>query len=138
MLGKMMEWLKKWAVVADLLKIALEKGKDIVTALPTTVRDYLKQTWMLWLVIAAALFVYQGDLAQFAVILYILAPIAAVLLILERVLDPKAGWGLFPGLDLSEAFKQAMSTPLSCALVILGMCGVMISLLVCSALIIRP
>lgn len=132
---KMKGWLQNLAVVADLFIVAYEKIKGLVLGLPVTVKDYLKKTRILWMVIVAAL-VFYGDYSQFAVLLFLAAPVAAVLLIADLVFDSRRGWGLFPGLDLDAIIKEAISTPLSCALIFLGLCGLMIAVLVCTALVI--
>ncbi len=138
MFAKIMEWLKNLTLVPELFKTLAEKGKEVLAGLSSAFTDYLKRTWALWAVIIATVFVYGVKLAPFKQILYLLAPVAAILLVVERILDAKAGWGLFPGLDLDEAFKRAIATPLSCALVILGLCAVMVSILICAALVITP
>ena len=49
---KMKGWLQNLAVVADLFIVAYEKIKGLVLGLPVTVKDYLKKTWILWMVIS--------------------------------------------------------------------------------------
>lgn len=136
--GTVVEWLKKAPVLLDLLMSCMVKGKAVLAATPAAIKDYLKKTWILWAVIICAVFLYGGDISQFAFILLLLAPVAAVLLVAERVFDPREGWGLFPGLDLQKVITMAMSTPLSCALIFLGMSGLLVSLLICAAMVIRP
>lgn len=136
MFAKIMEWLKNLTLVTELFKTLTKKGKEVLAGLPSAFTDYLKKTWILWAVIITTVFVYGVKLAPFKPIMFLLAPLACVLLVAERILDAKEGWGIFPGLDLNEAFKRAIATPLSCALVILGLCAVMVSILVCAAFVI--
>jgi len=89
-----------------------------------TLKDYLRKTWVLWLVIIATLLFYRGDSAQFAVLLYLCGPIAAVLLVTDLILDKRVGWGLFPGLDLGVIFFRGTRTAISCAIMFLGICYV--------------
>jgi len=138
MFEKIVEGLKKLTVITDLFAAMWAKGKDLLASLPASFRDYLKKTWMLWAVIGSTVLVYGGNLSQFKMILVILAPIALILLVVERILDAKEGWGLFPDFDFTAAFKQATSTPLSAALVILGFFAVLVTILICAAMVLVP
>lgn len=137
MFTKIMEYLQKVTVLIDLVKTLFDKGKGFLAGLPSSTQAYLKKTWILWAVIVGAVLLYKGDLSQFAVLLFLMAPVAAVLLIAEKVLDPREGWGLFPELDLKAIIGKSLGTSLSCALMFLGLCGLLISLLVCTAMVMK-
>lgn len=78
--------------------------------------DYLKRTWLLFLVILAGMLIF-GDAAQLAVTVYRLSAVALVLLVSDLMLDCREKWGIFPTLDLDAGITQALSQPLSAAVV---------------------
>jgi len=90
--------------------------------------DYLKRTWMLLLIIIAGMVIF-GDAAQLAVTIYRLSAIALVLLLVDIVLDNRDRWGLFPTLDMDEAIRRGLTTPLSAAIVIAAVVALLISIL---------
>jgi hypothetical protein len=109
--------------------------------------DYLKSTWVLLLIIVAALLIF-GDGAQLAVTIYRLASVALVLLLADAILDNREKWGLFPTLDLDKAIDVAIRgdfdeslgimpgseiprrpNPVACSLIFLGVVILLVSIL---------
>ena len=88
--------------------------------MPTKILDWLKRTWLLLGIVSAAMVIF-GDNAQLAVTIYTLSTVALVLLLTDFLFDTRAGWGIFPTLDLDSALKRAILTPIGSALVWIGM-----------------
>lgn len=99
---------------------------------------YVRKTWVLWTVIVGALKLYHWKMGQFVTLLYLLAPVAAVMLVAERILDPRDGWGLFPDFNLQIVIRRGQMTPLSCAVMWLGLCLVMSTIIIAAAMLSRP
>jgi len=80
-------------------------------------KNFLKKYWALLAVIAAALFVFNGNTDQFALQLYALSTVAVVLVIAQFAFDDRDNWGLFPYISLPELVTKAKRTPTGSAIV---------------------
>lgn len=91
-------------------------------------KEWLRKMWMPVLIIIAGLLIF-GDTAQLAVTIYTLSAITLVLLLTDFILDNRKDWGIFPTLDLDAAITEAQKTPLSAAILVAAMAGLLIAIM---------
>jgi len=72
-------------------------------------KDWIRRTWLLLLLILAGLLMFGGG-AQFGLLVFNLASIAAVFLVADALYDRRNQWGIFPTLDIDQAIKTACSS----------------------------
>lgn len=90
--------------------------------------DWLKKTWILLAIIVAGLIIF-GDAAQLAVVIFNLSAVALVLLLADFILTSREKWGLFPTLNLDAVISSASSTPVSAALLFIGIVVLLVTIL---------
>ena len=90
--------------------------------------NWLKRTWM-WLALIIGAVAFYGDPAQLATTAYRLSAIALILLVVDFMLDSRAGKGVFPSLDLDAALRKAIGTPIGAALVWCGYVALVIAII---------
>lgn len=78
---------------------------------------YLKKFWLPITIILATLGLFHGDTEQFLLQLYTLSTVTMVLLTSHFMLDDRAGWGLFPYLDLSDLVERAKKSAIGASIV---------------------
>jgi hypothetical protein len=94
-----------------------------------TMLNWIRKTWLLLALTVGGLVLY-GDFSAVRLTIYNLSTIAVVLLLVDLLMDRRQAWGIFPTLDIDETIKQGTGTPLSAALVWLGMVLLIIAIMV--------
>lgn len=82
-------------------------------------KDWIRRTWLLLLLILVGLLMFGGG-AQFGVLIFNLASVAAVFLIMDALYDRRSQWGIFPALDIDQAIKTACSSSNGASRVVLA------------------
>lgn len=90
--------------------------------------NWIKRSWLLLALIVAGLIIF-GSGAQFGLLIFNLAAVAAVIALFDLLLDRRRAWGIFPTLNIDEAIKTSLATSNGASRVVLAVIALLIAIL---------